>query len=334
MEIEGLVTKVGKPKPVDDLYTQSEGQAKFYVELETKEGLVHGNIHYYAFISGYGKITIDTAHCNLKEKPWNGDKVKVILDRKKPLKKFVDKPWFSCYTMDSDNIEIIIKNQKARDEWNIQLEQKKQEREQEFQKNQEESKQKSKELKQKRLDEINFQKADQRIPEDVRKEITGSFDVDRIIRVLRDTTWFAPIHEGEGGKRDMGDGEAYVGTGMRKPSGCLYNTPEKWRKSILEKAQKIGLIESSDSGYKSTKKGIELLIVLDTCPKCKKLRKAYHVVTAVRKEWSADRYESIGYFCECEILQKTKHQGLMSSSNVQIGYQKFKIPKSLEKVID
>lgn len=81
-----------------------------------------------------------------------------------------------------------------------------------------------------------------KLPDDVANRHSKTFDLRGITAILRDTYYLGPIKVGKGGYHGVhGDGKP--GTGLRRPSGALYNKPENIRVSILNKAEETGLIK-------------------------------------------------------------------------------------------
>lgn len=108
------------------------------------------------------------------------------------------------------------------------------------------------------------------IPGDVAALMSKTFDRRRLIRLLRDTHFFGPIHVGSGGWRGAIAGAGQPGTGLRRPSGALHSCPRSWRFSILKKALMTGLVgELGESGrFATTERGAALLDHLARCPVC------------------------------------------------------------------
>lgn len=306
VEITGKVLKIGKIK--DYGHDTNWGRTwvplyKFFTEIESKDhGIINAMVECNAQETNYGyQIPKDET----RQRPFIGDIVKITTHR---LRKN-GATWASVTF--NQTFEIIAKNQEARKEREAFIAQKKQEREQAYQKKVEERKKQAEERKQARLDELEVQKNDERLPEAVRKEITKTFDINKIISILQDTTWFT-MEEGEGGKRCLHyppDGCGCPGTGMRRPGGALYNTPATARKSILSKALKSGLIIETEKGYKATDLGIKLLVKLDTCPVCNALRRPWRATGHYSTPWFS-RHDDLGirYHCTHEIQETLKQQ--------------------------
>jgi len=237
----------------------------------------------------------------------------------------------------NQTLEIVKENQEARAELEAFKQQKRQEREAEFQKQIAERKQETADAKAERIKELKQQKEDSRLPEDLRKEITQTFDLKRIISLLRDTSWFGPIGEGEGGMQAIYnlsgamEKEGYPGTGMRRPNGALYNMPKSVRTSVINKGTKAGIIEEKNGGYSATELGKKLLVELDSCPECKEQRKPYHTAShySMPGRWSSSANIGIYFHCECEIKKIYASQ---QGSNMGVGFTPFfKKKKESEK---
>lgn len=337
-EIIGTVLKSGKPK--DYGHEENFGRTwvpffKFYVEVDSEE---QGTIKAMVEITkddieetrwGY-KIKKDSE----RPRPLTGDKIRLTTHR---LRENGNGDRWASVTYNQE-YEILEENQEAREEREQWIAKKKQERKQEWEEKKAESKAQRQKAKDDRIQELENQRHDERLPEEVRMGISQTFDLDRIVQVLRDTVWFAPIPEGEGGRHAIYNlsgvllEEGYPGTGMRRPMGCLYNIPEKSRLSILNKAVKSGLVKETDEGYVSTDEGVKLLYTLDRCKECGKIKHAYlrrtfHTV-------GGTTYKSSGtvFRCKHEIEEIKKHQN--NGCNYGEVNKIFKIPERLAKLME
>lgn len=310
VEIIGTVTKIGKIK--DYGHETNWGRNfvhiyKFFLEVESKEhGIINAMVECTAEETNFG-LRIPKGES--RQRPFMGDVIKFTTHR---LQKN-GATWASVTF--NQSFEVIKENPKAREELQNFIAQKKQEREQEFQNKVEETKRLNKERKDARLAELEQQRNDERLPELVRKEITQTFDIDKIINILRDTVWFV-VPEGEGGKRAIYSlsgvmlEDGYPGSGMRRPGGPLHSLPASVRKSVLSKAIKSGLILETEKGYKATEMGIRLLVKLDTCPVCHELREPHRGTShyTIPGRFSQSHDQGVRYHCKHEIQEQYKHQ--------------------------
>ncbi len=320
VEITGTVTKIGKIK--DYGHETNWGRSfvsiyKFFMEIQSEEhGTINAMVECKAEQTNFGyRIPKDEP----RQRPFLGDIVKISSQR---LRKN-GATWASVTF--NQTIEVIKENPEARKELQEFIEKKKQERKDEFDAKVAEQKRQIEERKQARIAELESQKMDERLPEAVRAEITKTFDLERIISILRDTSWFV-MEEGEGGKtcdHDPPCGCGYPGTGMRRPHGALYNLPETSRKSVLSKAIKSGLIIKTDNGYKATDLSIQLLVKLDICPICKELRRPWHATNhySIPGRYATHSDLGVRYICKHEIQEIYKHQ---QGSNCGNTYQAYK----------
>lgn len=149
-----------------------------------------------------------------------------------------------------------------------------------------------------------------------------SLSYDRLVRVLEDIYWLGPLPVGIGGKRADIDyysgtsyGDAYPGTGMRRPDGCMYETPKTIRSKILGLIEGAELItkvvvgeatsdEPADAGdeYDITENGRNVLRYLDTCDECHTMKRAYGMTSSYSRDgrtgWMETNYAR--FMCECE----------------------------------
>lgn len=331
VEITGTVTKIGRIKDYGhetNFGRDFASNFKFFMEIRSEEhGIVNAMVECKVEETNYGyRIPKDEP----RQKPFVGDVVKISTHQ---LKKN-GATWASVTF--NQTIEIIKENPEARKERQEFIEQKKKERDAEFQAKVDEKKRLKNERKQARIAEISAQKKYEWLPEPVRNEISTAFDLARITSILRDTTWFT-MPKGEGGKmcdHDPPDGCGYPGTGMRRPYGALYNTPESIRKSILSKAVKSGLITETDDGYKATELGIRLLVKFDVCPVCKELRVPYHSTGHYSFPGRCTMHTDHGvrYVCKHEIQEIYKKQ---QGCNCGTTYQAYKSTEErLKRIIE
>ena len=305
VELIGKVLKVGKIK--DYGFESNWGKTwnevpRFFMQIQTDTEVINVMVDCKAEQTQYGfRIPKEEP----RQRPFVGDIVKITTQR---LRTGRDGTSWASVTW-NQTIEVIKENPEARAELEAFKQAKQAERDEAFKQKVAESKQKKIDAKKARLVELEQQKSDERLPEALRNEITESFDIHRIISLLRDTKWFAPIEEGEGGKRAIYslsgaiEQEGYAGYGMRRPNGALYNLPQSVRASILNKAIRAGIIEEKDGRYSATELGKELLIKLDSCPKCNEQRKPWHATShyTMYGSWSSTRDVGIAFHCQCEI---------------------------------
>lgn len=305
-EVVGIVTKVGKVK--DYGFESNYGRTwtrntRFFIQIQIDEkNIVNAMVDCNAEETDYGFKIPEKEE---RQKPFVGDKIKITTHC---LKKGNDGTSWASVTW-NQVLEVMEKNQQARADLESFKQKKKQEREDIFRQKLEGTKQKKLQAKADRLNELEKQRQDTRLPEVVRKEISQTFDLNTITSLLRDTTWFKPIIEGEGGKTAIYsisgaiEQEGYPGTGMRRPNGALYNKSQVIRTSILNKAIKSGLITVQDEKYSSTELGQKLLLELDSCENCKEQKKPYHTVShyTMPDSWSSSRDIGITFHCKCEI---------------------------------
>ena len=243
MELIGKVVKLGKIKDYGhetNFGKDWSSDFKFFIQIETDKGTVNVMVQCKAEQTDYGyRIPKDEK----RQKPFVGETVKLTTRSLRPGSDGAS--WASATW--NQSFEITEENKEAREERLKFIEQKKQERKDEFQAKIDERKKQNEERKQARLAELESQKKDERLPESVRNEISKTFDLEKIIRILRDTVWFT-MEEGEGGKRAVYSlsgailEEGYPGSGMQRPNGPLHDLPASVRKSVLSKAVKSGLI--------------------------------------------------------------------------------------------
>lgn len=312
VELIGKVLKIGKIK--DYGFESNWGKKwtevpRFFMQIQTDAEVVNVMVDCKAEQTQYGyRIPKEEP----RQRPFIGDTVKITTQRLRQGKDGIS--WASVTW--NQTIEVVKENPEARAELQAFIEKKKQEREDAFKAKVAESKQKRVEAKLARKAELEQQKNDERLPETLRNEITESFDIIRIKMLLRDTKWFAPIEEGEGGKRAVYslsgaiEAEGYAGNGMRRPSGALYNLPQSVRASVLSKAIRAGIIAEKDGRYSATELGKELLIKLDSCTKCNQQRKPYHTTShyTMPGSWSSSRDVGITFHCDCEIKEQYDSQ--------------------------
>jgi len=332
VELIGKVVKIGRVKDygVQPSWGKYIPDYKFYMQIDTKdEGIVNVMVQCKGEQTDYGfRIPKDAD----RQKPYVGDEVVITTHT---LKKNGGK-WASVTWNQSIEItEVCIKARKERDEW---IAKKKAERQAEYKQKIEDAKQSRIDAELERLGHLETQKYDERLPEDVRSKISKTFDIELIIKLLRDTSWFV-TPEGEGGKQavyNMVTGyvmeDGYPGTGMRRPGGCLHGHPDSVRKSILNKAIESNLIINTNNGYKSTEKGLKLLLKLDKCNECQEIRRPVNAVSVVVYERSSKRYHlGIRYMCSCEIEKERPRSGC----NTGLIITELKsTPKKLEKIME
>lgn len=122
-----------------------------------------------------------------------------------------------------------------------------------------------------------------RLPDDIEDRLTKkAFSPGSLRKLLRDTYYMGPISIGTGGYRTAIAGGGEAGTGMRRPSGCLYNFPRSWRYAALERALNLGLITNCGTNFVTTERGAATLFEIDICPDCGDQREpmiesTYHV---------------------------------------------------------
>lgn len=312
MELIGKVLKIGKIK--DYGFESNWGKTwnevpRFFMQIQTDTEVVNVMVDCKAEQTQYGyRIPKEEP----RQRPFIGDTVKITTQK---LRKGKDGTSWASVTW-NQTIEIVRENPEARAELEAFKQAKQAEREEAFKQKVAEDKQRKIDAKKARLVELGRQKSDENLPEALRNEITESFDINRIKMLLRDTKWFAPIEEGEGGKRAVYslsgaiEQEGYAGYGMRRPNGALYNLPQSVRASILGKAIRAGIITEKDGRYSATELGKELLAKLDSCTKCNQQRKPYHTISryTMPGSWSSSRDVGITFHCDCEIKEQYDSQ--------------------------
>lgn len=129
-------------------------------------------------------------------------------------------------------------------------------------------------------------------PEDLEERSSSTFDVRGVYELLRDTYFLGPMSVGKGGVRKA-YGAGKPGTGLRRPSGALYDMPESWRTSVLRKALETEIItrvdgdddpeaDDLDEGtYAATERGLSILHRIMVCSECGhdrvvKMKKSYY----------------------------------------------------------
>lgn len=333
MELKGKVLKIGRIK--DYGHDTNFGRTwvtvtKFFMSVETDQGIINVMVECNAHDTEYGlRIPKEEP----RQRPFIGDVVRFTTQR---LRKNGDDSQWASVTFNQE-FEVLEENLDARKEREEFIAAKKQERLEEFNRKKEEQKQARKQAKDARQKELDALRADSRLPATVQAEISSTFDLERIIALLRDTTWFT-MPEGEGGHRcphmnPVACGCQHPGTGMRRPGGCLYNLPATSRESVLQKGLKSGLITKDDKDeYHATQMGIKLLVTLDTCPVCLKLRQPYESATHVHNGYSSYTYaHGVRYHCSHEVDEIMQAQ---QARNIGESFRLMKKDKRRQAIID
>lgn len=308
MELKGKVLKIGRIKDYGHETNWGRDRVeitKFFMSVETDQGIVNAMVECNAQESEYGyRISKDEP----RQRPFIGDTVKFTT---RSLRTGNDGTKWASVTF-NQTFEITEQNMDARKERDEFIAAKKAERDAEFKAKVDAQKQARADAKKARKQALDALKSDARLPESVRAEITSSFDLTRIISLLRDTTWFT-MSEGEGGRKGVYDSmgnlveDGVPGTGMRRKNGALYDTPASVRASILAKGVKTGLIIETEKGYKATPTGVRLLKTLDTCPECGEMREPiyatshYTMPTGNGYGWSRTTNLGIHFYCKHEL---------------------------------
>ena len=337
MELKGKVLKIGRIK--DYGHDTNFGRTwvtvtKFFMSVETDQGIINVMVECNAHDTEYGlRIPKEEP----RQRPFIGDVVRFTTQR---LRKNGDDSQWASVTFNQE-FEVLEENLDARKEREEFIAAKKAERDAEFKAKVEAQKQARADAKKARKQALDALKVDERLPESVRAEITSSFDLTRIISLLRDTTWFT-MPEGEGGRRGVYDNmgnlieDGIPGTGMRRRNGALYDTPASIRASILAKGVKTGLIIETEKGFKATPTGVSLLKTLDTCPECNMMREPFYAtghytLPSARGFYGYSRTTNLGIVFQCkhEIEKNKPHYG----SNCGTTYEPVKnIEKKRERI--
>jgi hypothetical protein len=155
---------------------------------------------------------------------------------------------------------------------------------------------------------------DKELEQEIREKVSATFNGNTLRKLVRDLYWFGPMKEGVGGKMRMDiDDDFRKGTGLRRPKGALYQTPESHRKSILRKALEIGLIEKHGNEYVATEKGNTVRETLDICDDCGDVRQScihHFVVFDLNGNEKLHNRNQIS-LCTCEAAEMKR----TSSSN-------------------
>lgn len=271
--ITGIVMKVGKVK--DYGHDENWGKKwvsipKFFIEVQERETheTVLAMVECEANDSEYGlRIPKDAE----RQKPMVGDEILFTTHR-------LTKGWASVtFNQKFEILTVNVEARKERDQW---INEQKQKRDAEFKAKVEREKQEREDIQLEQLGMFETEKNDDRIPESVRDEMNSYyFHWNVVLTLLRDTFWFAPIPEGEGGKQATYDAygsmieEGYPGTGLRRPGSALHGFTAVQRKLIIDKGIKSGIIEATDLGYRATQLGMQTLVKLDTCDTCHEIRR-------------------------------------------------------------
>lgn len=336
VEITGTVEIVGKVKDYGhetNFGRTWESIPKFFMKLKSDEhGKILAMVECEAEETNWGlRIPKDAR----RFRPLIGDTVEITTHR---LKENGNNDKWASVTF-NQTYKITKVNKKARKEREAWIAEKKLENENKYKKEQEAFKQKIIDDKLEELGHLETQKHDYRLPEPVQDEMTKTFNTEMVINVLRDTTWFKPMQEGEGGKQCYHIppcGCGYPGTGMRRPGGCLHGLPENMRKNILEKALSNGLIEVVDNDhYRTTELGLSILFKLDRCTECGGFKELYKVESYYTYNVSGTTLKSAGWVWKCnheytEITDRPQ----CGSSNTGTFYKKGKTPKSITALLE
>lgn len=264
--IEGEVVKAGRPKPYDNGF---DSQLKKFIEVEADDGQRYKTM-----------VHLEDED----DRPaWNyegvGDRVRYTVQR------FKDEDddgaiWTTGCTKKRDFERLTTAGE---DHYNEVKEKERKEREEERKRKEEERKKKrereKKRKEKERQERLENERNDPRLTDAIRERISKTFDLKRIRALLEDIAMNPGIKEGTGGKKKMSKGDDYkVGTGLRHPTHALYDMPENWRQSILDKAMESGLIvKEEDGGYSITIHGARILVKIDRCPECGAMRKPFKV---------------------------------------------------------
>lgn len=159
-----------------------------------------------------------------------------------------------------------------------------------------------------------------KMPEQVLVSQKKTCSQDRLLRVLSAIAYLGVNYEGEGGQTQgyigggYGDGDYFVGTGLRAPDMPLYYKPKTSRRAVLKHLEDNGLItvkeheEDEWKGFEVTVKGLIALEAYNKCPECGQNLKWYKYTSFIRTSpISGFKTGSRKMVCECEL---EKYKGI------------------------
>ena len=340
-EIVGKVVKLGKLK--DYGHDTNFGREwvpiyKFFIQVaSTEHGLINAMVEVPKVEDG--RFGPAVPKDSLRQRPLIGDTVKFTTHR---LQKKNDATWASV--TDNQTYEITIHDPAAQKEREAFIKQKQDEREAKFQGDKCIAEQNRLDADLERLSMRETEMNDDRLPESVRDQMNTTFTWDTILSILRETYWFGPRREGDGGKQatyDIISGamleEGYPGNGMRRPGGPLHDKSANIRKSILDKAIKSGLIRlvqeitlPADCTYETTELGLKTLALIDRCPDCGEIRRpvkhtSHYSMNYGNGHGYTNHYDhGATWYCTCELNDIYKHQ---VGSNCGSTFKELKVTK-------
>jgi hypothetical protein len=161
-----------------------------------------------------------------------------------------------------------------------------------------------------------------RLPANVVDELTKrAFSPGTVRKLLRDCYYLGPISIGTGGWRGA-YGNGQPGTGLRRPSGALYNFPRSWRYAAIVRALRTGLITHvGDTRFATTERGATVLDQIDRCPEHGVRREPkVKQTTYVGNPYEEGKLQSHALVTKCPECGDTGYGG---NGSVTIGYSPF-----------
>jgi len=175
-----------------------------------------------------------------------------------------------------------------------------------------------------------------RLPANVIDELTKrAFSPGTVRKLLRDCYYLGPVSIGTGGwVGAYANGKP--GTGLRRPSGALYNFPRSWRFAAIVRALRTGLITHIGNGrFATTERGTAVLDQIDQCPEHEVRREpAVRKTTYVGNPNEEGVFQSHALITKCPECGDTEYSG----GSLTIGYEPFEqdeewVKYALEQVV-
>ncbi|MFC6771264.1 hypothetical protein ACFQDD_06995 [Halorubrum pallidum] len=160
-----------------------------------------------------------------------------------------------------------------------------------------------------------------RLPAAVVDELTKqAFSPGAVRRLLRDCYYLGPISIGTGGWHGA-YGNGQPGTGLRRPSGALYDFPRSWRYAAIVRGLRTGLITHvGNSRFATTELGAAVLDQIDRCPEHGTRREpAVKETTYIGNPYEEGKLQSHALITRCPECGSTGYD----HGSVVVGYERF-----------